>query len=211
MRNYQQRDYITDEPKRYNWQKPLLTIVALLIAILLIVTSCNVYKPLAKHNPKSAADSTRLLTAAMKLLPPVQPPVTITHIDTLHDSTTIFKDRLKTIVVQNPDTCTDYFSQGESFGFNEGYDKGRSDCPPSTKEVDTVEVIPDYIRLQTQNLTTQISDLQKNNLILTTKNEVLTKDKNRFMWLFIALCVGGLTAITLWLKKKITSLPIPKL
>jgi hypothetical protein len=189
--------------------RPDWLLIAMLVVAVWLLFSCNPFKHIS--NPTNAKDSTRLLTAAMKLLPPVQPTVTITHIDTLHDSVQIYRDKLKTITINTPDTCTDYFSQGEAFGFNEGYDKGRSDCPPSTKEVDTVEVIPDYIRLQTQNLTTQINDLQKSNLILTTKNEALTKDKNRFMWLFIALCVGGLTAITLWLKKKITTIPIPKI
>jgi hypothetical protein len=182
-----------------------LIIGLFLVLSVWLLFSCNPFKHIS--NPTNAKDSARILTAAMKLLPPVQPTVTITHIDTLHDSTTIFKDRLKTITITTPDTCTDYFEQGESFGYTEG----RAACPTSTREVDTIEIVPEYIRLQTQKLTTQINDLQKDNLILTTQNAALTKDKNKFMWLFIFLAAGGLTALTLWVKKKITTIPIPKI
>lgn len=130
-----------------NWKILLTAITA--IALL---NSCNSYKGIAKHEPKSTKDTARLATRFTKTFPP-KPTEIKQGIEVKQpDSTDFFKQFLAielakklltkdSIITRYIDSCKDVnevYESGFKLGYEVGIYDGKSKCPPSTKRVDTL-------------------------------------------------------------------------
>lgn len=127
-----------------NWKILLTAITA--IALL---NSCNSYKGIAKHEPKSTKDTARLATRFTKTFPPkpaeIKQGIEIKQID----STDFFKQLLAIELAKKPltkdsiitkyiDSCKDVnevYESGFKLGYEVGIYDGKSKCPPRQKEL----------------------------------------------------------------------------
>jgi len=130
-----------------NWK----IIITLLLSGWLINSSCNSYKGIAKHEPKSTKDTARLAKRFIATFP-AKPAEIKQGIEVKQlDSTDFFKQLLaielakkptikESIITKYIDSCKDVNEVYESafkLGYEVGTFDGKSKCPPSTKRVDT--------------------------------------------------------------------------
>jgi hypothetical protein len=166
------------------------------ITAIWLLSSCNSYKGIAKHEPKSTKDTARLATRFNKTFPPSAPEIKQGIEVKQPDSTDYFKQLLSIELAKKPitkdsiitkylDNCKDVdsiYEEGYYNGYQVGKIDGKTTCPPSTKRVDTFQVdkpqtIADLWLAKNGIRTLQDSLLIANNTI--AKNE---KNKKNIWW-----------------------------
>jgi hypothetical protein len=129
-------------------------VVGFMLIVAALVSGCNSYKGISKHEPKSTKDTARLATRFNKTFPPSAPEIKQGVEVKQPDSTDFFKQLLAIELAKKPitkdsiitrylDSCKDVnvvYESGFKLGYEVGVYDGKSKCPPSTKRVDTFSV-----------------------------------------------------------------------
>ncbi len=182
--------------------------VSITVAFILLLSSCNAYKQIEKHEPQSVKDTARLLTRYTNTFKP-KPPVikqgkTIYIKDTSklaqlrksYDSLKSLPPKILTIHDSCGEESVDGFAEGFKIGEQKGRYEGLQDCEGSTERIDTLfQDSPETLALL-YNQKVKAGQDAKTIASLTTdkitlKAQKQAKNSENWFWRVVALLAIG--------------------
>lgn len=197
-------------------------IVSITVAFILLLSSCNAYKQIEKHEPQSVKDTARLIARYVKTIPS-KPPVikqgktivvqkldSINYYKKLADSLRKLPPRIKTVQDSCGKESVESYDEGYHFGYKLGLYDAKQKYHQTTERTDTVyQDSPETLALlynqkvKAEQDDKTIAELTKETIQLSASNKTKGSENwfHRIVWVLLA--VGGIAGFIIKSRKKV--------